>query len=94
MRKKPVPLSVSLRLAQECMTNLRDKLESPKASCGNHRDPFLRISGETASNREDTPPHTASPRLECLIATAPHGFGLLFSLGFYRRESVCASGYH
>ena len=94
MRKKPVPLSLSLRLAQKCMTNLRDKLESPKASHRNHRDSFARIRLETASNPEDTSPHTASPRLECLIATAPHGFGLLLSLALYWRESVRASGYH
>ena len=73
MRKKPVPLSLSLRIAQECMTNLRDKLVSSKASYRNHRDSFTRISGETASNPEDTPPNTVSPRLACLIATAPHG---------------------
>ena len=94
MRKKPVPLSLSLRLAQECKTNLRDKLESPKASDRNHRDSFTQIRLKTASNPKDTSPHTASPRLECLIATAPHGFGLLLSLGLYRRELVCASGYH
>ena len=76
------------------MMNLRDKLESPKASDRNHRDPFTQISGETASNWEDTLPHTASPRLACLIATATHGSGLLLSLGLYRRDSVRASGYH
>ena len=94
MRKKPVPLSLSLRLAQECTTNIRDKLESMKASHWNHRVSFARIRLKTASNPEDTSPHTASPRLECLIATAPHGFGLLLSLGLYRRESVRASGNH
>ena len=94
MRKKPVPLSLSLQIAQECMTNIRDKLVSTKASCRNHRDSFTGISGETASKPEDTLPHTASPRLECLIATATHGSGLLLSLGHYRRDSVRASGYH
>ena len=85
MRKKPVPLSLSLRLAQECMTNLRDKLESTKAYHRNHRVSFARIRLKTASNPKDLSPHTARPRLEHSFATVPHGFGLLLPLGRYQR---------
>ena len=82
MRKKPVPLSLCLN--PECMKNLRDNFKSMKASNRNHRVSFARIRLETASNPEDSSPHTARPRLEDSFATAPHGSGLLLSLGHYQ----------